>query len=263
MIGSIFRQEREKKQLTLKDVENETNIRTLYLEAIENENYKAVRGEVYLKGFIKTYAKALGLNPDEMLSKYYEEQTISARAAEKKSNISPAAQVNSTKNKKAAQKSVSSFQHRVEERRHKRNTANIVFGLIIFVIIIGCAAYFIIPAVTSPAEPAAPAAQSAQPAQPTEAAASSTDAQDGVHINAVFNDKCWVKVSVDGKTVLEKTADKGNTFKWDGKKDIEIVLGNANAAKITLNGKDVGKLGDAGTVVTKKFTKDKVEDIKK
>lgn len=262
MIGSIFRQEREKKQLTLKDVENETNIRTLYLEAIENENYKSIRGEVYLKGFIKTYAKALGLNPDEMLSKYYEEKTISDRTAEKKSNISPAAQVNSTKSKNTAQKSVSSFQHRVEERRHKRNSANIVFGVIIAVIVIGCAAYFIIPAVTSPAEPAAPAAQNTQPSQTADAAASAED-QDGVHINAVFNDKCWVKVSVDGKTVLEKTADKGNTFKWDGKKDIEIVLGNANAAKITLNGKDVGKLGDAGTVVTKKFTKDKVEDIKK
>lgn len=278
MIGDIFRQEREKRQITLKDVENETNIRILYLEAIEKGDYKVIRGEVYLKGFIKTYAKFLDIDYNEILKKYYEENGIAAPEEESSLKQHTAAQ---TAEETAASdqqhsslpkvdKSESAFRQRVEERRKKRSSANIVFGLIIAIVVIGCAAYFVMPLLTSSGASvgSVPAAadtnkKAVQPAaEPVEKTPAPVE-YDGVHMEAVFNNKCWVEVKVDGKTVLEKTVDQGSTFKWDGKQEIQVILGNAGAAKITINGKDAGSLGADGAVVTKKFTKDKIEDVKK
>ena len=48
MLGDILRREREKQGLTLKDVEEETSIRTLYIDAIENGQYDVLPGEVYV-----------------------------------------------------------------------------------------------------------------------------------------------------------------------------------------------------------------------
>ncbi|MDQ0203019.1 helix-turn-helix domain-containing protein [Pectinatus haikarae] len=275
MIGDIFRQEREKRQITLKDVENETNIRILYLEAIEKGDYKVIRGEVYLKGFIKTYAKFLDIDYNEILKKYYEENGIAApeddsylRQHNPQTADESAASDQQHSSLTKVDKSESGFRQRVEERRKKRSSANIVFGLIIAIVVIGCAAYFVMPLLTSSGAsvgPVVPAAdtKAVQPAaEPVEKTPVPVE-YDGVHMEAVFNNKCWVEVKVDGKTVLEKTVDQGSTFKWDGKQEIQVILGNAGAVKIMINGKDAGSLGADGAVVTKKFTKDKIEDVKK
>lgn len=272
MIGDIFRQEREKKQITLKDVESETNIRTLYLEAIEKGDYDVIHGEVYLKGFIKTYAKFLGLDYKDILNKYYEEKGIANPTTETSSEKQQPTSENTASDlatdlpSERNKKEDNSFHQRVEDNRGKRNLVNIVFAVIIAVIVIGCIAYFIVPLVTSPAAPAKNVSQTQAPA-PTEQqatpAAAPQPVPDGVHVEATFNDKCWVEVKVDGKTALEQTVDKGANFKWDGQQEVQLVLGNAGAAKVVLNGKDLGSLGTNGAVVTKKFTKDKVEDVKK
>ena len=263
MIGDIFRQEREKKQLTLKDVESETNIRTLYLDAIEKGNYKTIRGEVYLKGFIRTYAKYLGLDQDEMLNKYYAERQPAEQPAAGVPNAAPDRTPQATTTETVSQKPAVSLDQRIKYRRKKRNFSNIVFGGIIIIIIIACAAYFIFSSFSTPTSPnPAPANPSSQTtaAPPT---APPVEKPSGVHINAVFNDKCWVDVTIDGKTVFSKTVDKGSSFNWDGQKDITMTLGNAGAAKVTFNGKSIDNLGAVGAVVTKKFADNKVEDIKK
>ena len=59
MVGDILRSEREKQGLTIKDIENETSIRALYIDAIEKGNQKALPSEVYVKGFIRNYAEFL------------------------------------------------------------------------------------------------------------------------------------------------------------------------------------------------------------
>ena len=46
MVGNILQSEREKQGLTIKDVENETSIRALYIESIEKGNQKALPSEV-------------------------------------------------------------------------------------------------------------------------------------------------------------------------------------------------------------------------
>ena len=74
MLGDILRKERERQNLTVKDIERDTSIRGLYISAIENGEYDLLPGEVYLKGFIRSYAEYLKLDGAALLQQYYAEK---------------------------------------------------------------------------------------------------------------------------------------------------------------------------------------------
>ncbi|MGM1045218.1 MAG: helix-turn-helix domain-containing protein [Bacillota bacterium] len=66
-LGQQLREARLQKGMSLDDVQEMTKIRKRYLEAIEAGDYKVLPGSFYVRAFIKTYAEAVGLNPDELL----------------------------------------------------------------------------------------------------------------------------------------------------------------------------------------------------
>jgi cytoskeletal protein RodZ len=68
--GDKFRKAREAKELTLDDVSNVTKIGPRMLQAIEEENFERLPGGVFNKGFIRAYAKHLGLDPEEAITEY-------------------------------------------------------------------------------------------------------------------------------------------------------------------------------------------------
>ena len=68
--GDKFRTAREKKELSFDDVSNVTKISSRMLQAIEEEHFDQLPGGVFNKGFIRAYAKHLGLNGDEAVSDY-------------------------------------------------------------------------------------------------------------------------------------------------------------------------------------------------
>ncbi len=69
-IGEKLKNAREEKGLTLKEIQEKIKIRTRYLQAIEEEKFKVIPGEAYVRAFIKSYASYLGLNPDELINEY-------------------------------------------------------------------------------------------------------------------------------------------------------------------------------------------------
>lgn len=66
-LGQQLREARLQKGMSLDDVQEITKIRKRYLEAIEAGDYKVLPGSFYVRAFIKTYAEAVGLKPDELL----------------------------------------------------------------------------------------------------------------------------------------------------------------------------------------------------
>jgi cytoskeleton protein RodZ len=76
-LGEKLRQAREDKGLTLSDVAEQTRISSLYLESIENDDYKILPGGIFNKGFVKSYAKFVGINEQEALMDY---QAVLARS---------------------------------------------------------------------------------------------------------------------------------------------------------------------------------------
>jgi cytoskeletal protein RodZ len=69
-LGRHLKEARLQKGMSLDDVQEVTKIRKKYLEAIEAGDYKVLPGSFYVRAFIKTYAEAVGVNPDELMEEH-------------------------------------------------------------------------------------------------------------------------------------------------------------------------------------------------
>lgn len=69
--GRALSAARKKKRLRYKKLSSELNIDESYLVALEEDNFELIPGgEAYVKGFLRSYAKKLDLNPDEIIQIY-------------------------------------------------------------------------------------------------------------------------------------------------------------------------------------------------
>lgn len=67
-IGEALREAREERGLSLDDAAEETRIRATHLAALEREEYERLGGNVYVRGFIRSYARAVGIDPERLLA---------------------------------------------------------------------------------------------------------------------------------------------------------------------------------------------------
>ncbi len=69
-LGEYLKKEREKRNIELKDISKKTRISVRLLHALENDDKSILPGGTFNKGFLKAYAKYLGLDETEVLTKY-------------------------------------------------------------------------------------------------------------------------------------------------------------------------------------------------
>ncbi|NCO60608.1 MAG: hypothetical protein COZ70_13040 [Deltaproteobacteria bacterium CG_4_8_14_3_um_filter_51_11] len=69
-LGSMLVSERQKRGLSLEDISEKTRIRFEILKAIETEAWVGLPEPAYIRGFLVSYARALGMNPDAVLDLY-------------------------------------------------------------------------------------------------------------------------------------------------------------------------------------------------
>lgn len=70
--GSLLLAQRETLELSLQHVADELNLTMHYVRALESDSYDKLPGDVFVKGYIRSYARLLGLDPDQMLEIYRE-----------------------------------------------------------------------------------------------------------------------------------------------------------------------------------------------
>lgn len=271
MLGDLLRETREQKNLSLDDVEKGTNIRKLYIKSIEEGNYEKLPGEVFLKGFIKTYGKFLGLDSQKLIEQYKQEKNTPNPAEEinietKKEEVAPSpTEENKQQEKNSSTKTVNiqtkkeknipkidSFSANQEYlQSHKNNSKrNILLVVAILIVIIGAVVVFI----SSQGSSDTKTTTTTETVTVTENQAKEPEPiVSGAEVKAVFNEDCWTEVKVDGKVVLSETVKKGNTLTWKGDKQVDVTVGNAGAVDVTFNNQPAGKLGDIGAVVSKSF----------
>jgi cytoskeleton protein RodZ len=68
--GERLRREREMRGISLEDIAGATKIGTRLLRALEEEHFDLLPGGIFNKGFVRAYAKYLGLNEDEAVAGY-------------------------------------------------------------------------------------------------------------------------------------------------------------------------------------------------
>lgn len=66
-VGQALREARERKGISLREAQSELKIRERYLQALEENDFAAIPGEVYARGFLRSYARLLSLDADDLL----------------------------------------------------------------------------------------------------------------------------------------------------------------------------------------------------
>ncbi len=72
-VGQTLKETREEKLYTLEEVEKATKIRVEMLKALEADNYAKLPPPTFVQGFIKNYAKFLGIDANKILAIYRRE----------------------------------------------------------------------------------------------------------------------------------------------------------------------------------------------
>ena len=76
-VGTSLRQLREAKSLSVEEISRATRVPASSVERIEADRFDELPGEVFVRGFLKAYARALGVPAEEVLARY----TASRRVA--------------------------------------------------------------------------------------------------------------------------------------------------------------------------------------
>ncbi|GAA5345533.1 helix-turn-helix protein [Planifilum fimeticola] len=69
-IGTQLRRAREAMGLSLEDVQQQTKIHAEYLHALENDRFDSLPSPFYVRAFLRTYARCLGMDPQSLLDRY-------------------------------------------------------------------------------------------------------------------------------------------------------------------------------------------------
>lgn len=123
-IGRVLQQEREQQGRTLKEVSDAVNIKESYLDALEKEDFDAIPGAVFVKGFIRTYAEFLGLDGAGLVTAYKEE----VLARKPRPEVRPVAQSPERAGREKRQKE--------RNRQSKWQGITILSGIILFLLLI-------------------------------------------------------------------------------------------------------------------------------
>ena len=88
-VGIFLKEERERKGYSLNEIANILRIRRQYLDAIENEDWESIPSSILIKGFLRSYAKALKIDIKEVFDLYgndraYKEETPKPLVSPKK-----------------------------------------------------------------------------------------------------------------------------------------------------------------------------------
>ena len=70
--GSYLKSERELRGVPLEEISTSTKIPIRFLQAMEENQFDNLPGQVFIKGYIRSFAKVIGSDENEMLSAYNE-----------------------------------------------------------------------------------------------------------------------------------------------------------------------------------------------
>ena len=250
-LGEELRREREMRGVSLREISDATKVSIRYLEGLEKGDSKALPAAVFVRGFVREFARYLGLDAEEMVDRYL--RTVTDLENERAVRI------------RQANPQLKEYDPTRDEGRLRT-----IFRILGFLIVVGVLAalgyYFrddllslrrFLPgesgtesdrAVTPPA--AAPATETGQEA----AEATSTDPPlpevEPLFMKIEFLEPTWIHLLVDGESALHTTVNTGVVREFRARERIEIrTLGNAGGVLVTIDDREIGTLGASREVI--------------
>jgi cytoskeletal protein RodZ len=248
--GEELRREREIRGISLKEIADATKISKRFLEAIERNDHKTLPAPVFTRGFVREYARYLGLNSEEIVNRYNFAAAGDDRI-EKTPHLERLTQPppTPTPQKTLPKRDIPPAYARIDRS---------VYLTIIIVAALAGVSYWAIqrkranaevretaPPPITMTQPAAP-----RPTPPAAETAAPPAQDDTLRLSLEVIDNSWVRLEADGKTVVNDELRAGERRSFTAKDRFNIrTIGNAAGVILTLNDTRLPLLGDEGEVV--------------
>ena len=238
-LGKALVDARKSAGITIDQLSSKTNIRASLLSEFENNNFQNAGGDTYARGHLRSIARIVGANSEELLLQFDKEHAQEARPIHDQ-----LVENNAT--------------FALSEKSKITNKQLITFS------VVGIIAIFVISFTVNNLKQTAsnpkpkPAASAKASATPSASASSSEAAKPNTYSSGTgvsvkleaVNGSSWLFVSdKNGVTLYSGRASQGQIFDFSSTEVVNLRIGNAGAVKLTVNGKEVPSVGGNGEVV--------------
>lgn len=265
--GESLKKSRQEKGLTPKDVAEATRIPAHIIEDLESGNESRMPAPVYVKGFIRAYARELGLDEEQLLQEYGDSRVLEGEPLELAVSIGT--------------------------EKPSSHLAVLVLALVFAVLLLAGGYYFFYkseePTAQITPEPVVRVEPVKKEVPKQEEEASSADIEEapagqesdsqpesavysepapvkeeireaevepeepavtggGHTLEVLATEETWLRIYIDDEKIAQYLLRPGQTMSWQAKNQFKLRLGNAGGLKVVLDGRPLPPLGISGQV---------------
>jgi cytoskeletal protein RodZ len=218
--GKRLREERERRGFTYEDLEDQTKIRKVYLQALENEAHWELPGDAYIRAFLRSYSRALELDPDEIVGLYLAK--------------------------------VKTDELRVPNIQFKKTSilsVPLVISICVIIGFLGFLGYKMFFSMGGNGTEIVYGEPQNLPRDDEYSQSASTNTPP-LTVNIVFEERCWLIVNADGVKELEGLIEAGENRTITAQENIEFVaVGYPAGIRVNFNGKNLDRFGSSLTPI--------------
>ena len=235
-IGDRLRAAREARGFSLEEAAAQTRIKRAYLEALEREAFSLLPSPAHARGFLRRYARWLGLDAEALLAEWDGAPVVLPSAR-------PSAMP-------------SMFELAPIPARPAvpwRRLAALGIALLVLAGLFGVVRtrWLPRPSALSPSPTGiAPGAVARPTGTPLPAAGVPL-----LQLEVTAAEHVWVRILADGQVVYQGLLRPGETRTWEARSVIGLETGNAAALQVRLNGRPEAPLGGRGEIVRKTWSR--------
>lgn len=236
--GQYLQSIRTKKQISLETISEETRIRLETLQQIEDEDHANLPDEVFVKGFLRAYANAIGADGDEVIRRYDRRLAVHRKVSQPEAVL-------------------------LRSSRKFWTKLLLALGTLALLIVISILAFSLIQ--KQPTSPPAPAVESSEKiveappvaAEPVETQTPEIGVDEGaskqppqkllLRVNTI--EETWLKIIIDDLMPMEYSLYPGDRVELEAGSRYNLLIGNAGGVELYLNDQPVTVPGKSGDVV--------------
>ncbi len=229
--GTWLRRQREVREIDLREIADSSKVSMSYLRALEEDRFDVLPAPVFAKGFLRQYARYVGLDPEEVVNFY-----LAARSPEGEEQ--PA------------------LEPRLAAEPPSRNYLWVALATVVILVLLVWLLSFLSERArteTPPADSSAPVPVSPPSAAPDASAAAGSTAETPAEpepavdepaadprvpllVTLDFMSDCWVEASIDGNEKISELKVQGESMLLEAEELVEFKVGNVDAVQVEVNG---------------------------